>query len=102
GETVLDSREWEYGSTPAYMGTTPVKAEDENNTYSFSGWDKEITAVTGETSYRASYTAIPKTPTALDGVQEAEQGAVKVVENGVMYIIRGGIKYNTAGGRIGN
>ena len=102
GETVLDSREWEYGSTPAYMGTTPVKAEDENNTYSFSGWDKEITAVTGETSYRASYTAIPKTPTALDGVQEAEQGAVKVVENGAVYIIRGGIKYNTAGGRFGN
>ena len=97
GETVLDSREWEYGSTPAYMGTTPVKAEDENNTYSFSGWDKELGVVTGEASYTASYTATAKTPTSIGGMQEAERKAVKVVENGVMYIIIDGVKYDAKG-----
>ena len=97
GETVLDSREWEYGSTPAYMGTTPVKAEDENNTYSFSGWNKEIAAVTGEASYTASYTATAKTPTSIGGMQETAPKAVKVVENGVMYIIIDGVKYDATG-----
>ncbi len=58
-----------YGETPVYSGDTPTKAEDDFYTYEFSGWDKEISAVTGNTTYTAQFTANPKnfTVTWVDG-----------------------------------
>jgi uncharacterized repeat protein (TIGR02543 family) len=58
--TVLQSSEWEYNSTPVYGGETPVRAEDEENTYAFAGWDKEIAAVTADADYTAVFTATAK------------------------------------------
>lgn len=57
--TVLDSREYEYGAMPSYTGT-PVKSSDSQHTYTFSGWDKEIVAVTGNAVYTAQYTDTKK------------------------------------------
>ena len=61
-DTELDTDEVEEGATPTYDGTTPTKAEDENYTYTFAGWSPEITAVTGDVTYTATFEATPKAP----------------------------------------
>jgi uncharacterized repeat protein (TIGR02543 family) len=58
--TVLQSSEWEYNSTPVYSGETPLRAEDEENTYAFAGWDKEIAVATAAADYTAQFTATAK------------------------------------------
>lgn len=58
--TVLQTVTVAYGETPEYTGETPTKAEDANNTYSFAGWNQDISAVTGETEYTATFTATQK------------------------------------------
>ena len=66
GETTLKTDTVEEGNAPAYTGDVPEKAEDENNTYTFSGWTDGTTtygatdalpAVTGDITYTATYTA---------------------------------------------
>ena len=57
----LQSSEWEYGTTPVYSGSTPLRAEDETYTYEFKGWDKEIVAVSEAADYTAQFNAVVKT-----------------------------------------
>lgn len=53
--TILEAKDWEYGTTPSYAGT-PTRPTDAENTYTFTGWDKVISSVTGEAEYIAQYT----------------------------------------------
>ena len=55
--TVLDTQQVEYGKTPVYSGETPTKTDDEDYSYSFSGWEPEISIVTGNATYKATFTA---------------------------------------------
>ena len=69
GDDVLKTEAVAEGSTPSYDGTTPEKAEDENYTYTFSGWNNgettyapdQLPAVSGNVTYTAQYTATAKT-----------------------------------------
>ena len=57
--TVLYKQSVPAGSTATYAGTTPTKAADTNNHYSFAGWDKALTNITGDTTFIAQFTAVP-------------------------------------------
>ena len=47
-----------YGTVPDYGGT-PIRTEDTGNKYTFSYWDPEPSAITGDVTYKATYTAAP-------------------------------------------
>ena len=94
--TELERQEVEYGKKPVYQGETPVKAEDEQHTYTFAGWTPAIVVVTKNATYRATYTPHDK----LQGLWDVQDGAAtstKVIRNGTLYIIRAGKTYTTDG-----
>lgn len=59
--SMLQTGEVEYGKLPVYEKDTPTKAATVQETFTFAGWDKEISKVTGETVYTATYTSKPIT-----------------------------------------
>ncbi len=67
-DTVLQSDMLAYGTTPAYTNATPVKPEDAQYTYTFSGWDPATLAtVTEAATYKAQFTATAKATGAVSG-----------------------------------
>lgn len=53
--TILEAKDWKYGELPTYAGT-PTRPADDEFTYTFTGWDKVISTVTGKAEYIAQYT----------------------------------------------
>ena len=55
--TVLQSGEVAYGEAPVYTGEMPSRPSTAEDTYTFAGWSPEVTTVTGDATYTATYTA---------------------------------------------
>ena len=81
--TVLDSRNWNKGTTPSYEGT-PTKNPTAAETYEFNGtWSPAITTVTGSATYVAQYDATPRAYTiTFLNYDMSELGTAEVVYNG--------------------
>ena len=54
--------EYEYGETPSYKGTKPIKPSDEAGSYAFNGWG-QIETVTGDKTYTAQFISTASTYT---------------------------------------
>ena len=54
--TLLQSQKVKLGEIPRYTGATPTRPDDEQNSYTFSGWSPQIVAATADTTYTAQFT----------------------------------------------
>ncbi len=71
GKTI-DTTTVAYGKKPTHA--KPAKASDKKYTYSFSGWEPEITKVTGNATYKATFKKKAKVAPALPVLSEAYPG----------------------------
>lgn len=60
GTVLLRVADVVYGGNTSYNKATPTKPEDDNYTYTFSGWSPTPGPITGTTTYTAQYTSTAK------------------------------------------
>ena len=94
--TELDRQVLDYGTMPEYEGETPTKEPDEQFVYTFEGWSPQITTVTRDATYRATYSKRDKHE-GLQDVQGDNVQSTKVMIDGTVYILRGGKLYTLDG-----
>ena len=66
--TVYQQEELDYGSYPVYKGAEPQKAPDSVYEYTFAGWDKQFSIVSGDTVYTAKFNAVVRDGVTANGV----------------------------------
>jgi len=79
--TELQSGKVAYGETPKYAGETPAKASTAQYSYSFTGWTPEVAAVTGNTTYTATFGTVTAGPFSISGGTPGEDYSYEVSEN---------------------
>ena len=59
-DSVLGTDTVKEGEEAQYRGTTPTKPEDDEFTYEFEGWDKDLKSITSDMTTKAVFKAVGK------------------------------------------
>ena len=86
--TELQSSEVAEDETPAYNGATPAKPEDEQFTYTFTGWTPEISAASEDATYTATFEATSKSEGIEDLYWDDAIAPHKIFRDGQIFILR--------------
>ena len=93
--TELQSSQVTENSMPEYTGELPTRPNDNNYSYSFTGWTPEVVVATADATYTATFeqTVI----TAIGDVQNNDVECSKIIRNGKIFILRGNKTYTLQG-----
>ena len=77
-----------YGSTPSYGGSTPTKPSTDEYTYSFTGWNPNPTAVTGNATYTAQFNGTKNTFAVTSAIDNGDLDDKTAIEYGGILAVK--------------